>query len=86
MDKRDQHWLSRPRNIRILWSVFIGVLALTVAAELFVRHEPYFGIDGNFGFNAWFGFLACAALILVAKFLGLFLKRPDDYYDDGRDD
>ena len=82
----DQHWLMRPRNIRILWRVFIAILALTVIAELFVTHEPYFGIDGYFGFNAWFGMLACAALILFAKGLGMLLRRPDHYYDDARDD
>ena len=82
----DQHWLIRPGSIRILWRVFIAILALTVVAELFVTHDPYFGIDGYFAFNAWFGFLACAALIIFAKGLGAFLKRPDDYYDDERDD
>ena len=81
----DKHWLVRPENIRLLWRAFIGVLALTLAAELFVTQHAYFGIDGSFGFNAWFGFLACAALILFAKGLGAFLKRSDDYYD-GRDD
>lgn len=81
-----KHWLVRPDSIRILWRVFIAILALTVIAELFVTHHPYFGIDGYFAFNAWFGFLACAVLILFAKGLGVFLKRPDDYYDDGRDD
>lgn len=82
----DEHWLIRPGSIRMLWRVFIAVLALTAAAELFVAHEPYFGIDGSFAFNAWFGFLACAALIIFAKGLGAFLKRPDNYYGDGRDD
>ena len=81
----DRHWLLRPENIRLLWRAFIAVLALTVAAELFVAHQPEFGIDGYFAFNAWFGFLACAALILFAKGLGAFLKRPDDYYGE-RDD
>lgn len=81
----EKHWLVRPENIRVLWRAFIAILALTVAAEFFVAHEPYFGIDGYFAFNAWFGFLACAALILFAKGLGAFLKRPDDYYDE-RDD
>ena len=82
MDKR---WLMRPRSIRLLWRTFIAILALTVAADFLVTHEPYFGIDGIFAFNAWFGFLACAALIVFAKGLGAFLERPDDYYD-GPDD
>ena len=81
----NEHWLIRPGSIRMLWRVFIAILALTVAAEFFVGHEPHFEIDGYFTFNAWFGFLACAAVIVFAN-LGAFLKRPDDYYDDGRDD
>ena len=81
----DKHWLVRPENIRRLWRVFVAILALTVAAEFFVAHQAYFGIDGYFAFNAWFGFLACAALILFAKGLGAFLKRPDDYYDERND-
>ena len=81
----EERWLVRPGSIRILWRAFIAILALTVAAELFVEHKSYFGIDGYFAFNAWFGFLACAALILFAKGVGAFLKRSDDHYD-GRDD
>lgn len=81
----DKHWLVRPASVRILWRVFIAILALTVIAEFFIAHQPYFGIDGSFGFNAWFGFIACAVLILFAKGLGVFIKRSDDYYE-GRDD
>ena len=75
-----KHWLVRPENIRKLWRIFIAILALTVAAEFFVEHETHFGIDGVFGFNAWFGFLACAVLILIAKLIGIVCKRPDTYY------
>ena len=39
-----------------------------------------------FGFFAAFGFFACLAMVLFAKFLGVFLKRPDSYYDDAIDD
>lgn len=80
-----KHWLVRSENIRLLWRIFIGVLAATVAAELFVSHEPKFGIDGYFAFNAWYGLIACAALIFLAKALGAFLKRPDDYYQESDD-
>lgn len=77
-----QHWLVRPETIRLLWKIFILVLAATVAAELFIDNKAYFGIDGVFAFNAWFGFAACAALIVFARLLGVFLKRPDTYYGD----
>lgn len=80
-----RHWLTRPETIKKLWRFFIAVLAATVAAEFFIEHEAYFGIDGSFGFNAWYGFAACAAMIVVAKLIGLVLKRPDTYYEERND-
>jgi hypothetical protein len=78
----NQHWLTRRETIRKLWVVFGIILALTVLAEAFVAHEAHFSLEAIFGLNAWFGFLACAALIFLAKLLGLWLKRPDTYYDE----
>ena len=68
--------------IRRLWTGFIAVLALAVLAGFLVEPHPHFAIERLFAFNALYGFLACAALILVAKALGLVLKRRDTYYDD----
>ncbi|MCF8476241.1 MAG: hypothetical protein K9G60_04375 [Pseudolabrys sp.] len=79
--KSDNHWLVRPGTIRILWIVFIAVLAVTVLLDLVIEHHPIFGLDGTFGFGAWFGFFSCVAMIVGAKALGVFLKRPDTYYD-----
>ena len=76
-----KHWLVRPENIRKLWIVFIVILALTVIAKLFVESHPYFDIEHVFGFNAWYGFAACVAMIVAAKALGVLLKRKDTYYD-----
>jgi len=78
-------WLDEPRNVRLLWRGFIGALVLTVLAELAVALHPHFGIDSLFAFHAWFGFLACVAMIVAATGLALLLKRPDTYYDAGRD-
>jgi hypothetical protein len=75
------HWLTRAATIRRLWVVFILVLIVLVALDLVVAHHPHFGIDGTFGFGAWFGFLSCVALVALAKALGAVLKRPDTYYD-----
>lgn len=79
------HWLDEPRRVRLLWRAFLAVLAVTVLVELAVPLHPHFGVDGLFAFHAVYGFLACLVMILVAKALGLILKRPDDYYE-GRDE
>jgi hypothetical protein len=78
----DDHWLARPGTIRRLWSAFIAILAALVLADLLVDHHALFGLDGTFGFAAWYGFASCIALVLGAKGLGTLLKRPDTYYDD----
>jgi len=84
--QQPDHWLARPATIRLLWRVFIAVLVVLVLAQVFIYIKGYFGVDGWFGFGALFGFLACLAMVLVAKGLGLFLKRPEDYYDDEEHD
>ncbi len=76
------HWLARPRTIRWLWCIFVAILALTVIARLVVEVHPHFELEGVFGFSAAYGFIACAVLILVARGIGVLLKRPDGYYRD----
>lgn len=78
----EDHWLVRPRTIRLLWRVFIAILLITVAAQLLSGSDGHFGIDGWIGFGAVYGFLSCLIMVLVAKGLGFFLKRDERYYDD----
>jgi hypothetical protein len=80
------HWLARPSTIRLLWRSFAAVLVLLVALQLLVKIKGYFTIDGWFGFGAAFGFLSCLALVLIARALGVVLKRPEDYYGKDGDD
>lgn len=83
-----RHWLYRPENRPRLWLILIGLLVLTVLPEFVVHHHPHFAeqgftLDASFGFYAWFGFVTCALMVAVAKVLGIFLKRPEHYYDAG---
>lgn len=77
----NRHWLVRPRTIRILWIVFLTILAVTVLAGLLFDAHAWFGIDGSFAFNAWYGFSACVGMVVVAKLLGRLLQRKDSYYE-----
>jgi hypothetical protein len=75
------HWLVRPATIRKLWIGFSIVLALTVLAQTVIYVKGYFGVDSWFGFGAVYGFGSCLLMVLVAKLLGVVLKRPQDYYE-----
>jgi hypothetical protein len=46
----------------------------------FPKHGP-FAIEHVYGFYGIFGFVACVALVLIAKQLRRVLMRPEDYYD-----
>ncbi len=74
------HWLDAPRNVKRLWRAFLALLVLTVLAELVVTLHPHFEIEALPAFHAAYGFIACAAMIVAAKILGVLLKRPDTYY------
>ena len=80
-----EHWLVRPATIRNLWIGSSVILALMVAADLFIDQYEYFGIDGTFGFYAWYGFGTCVLMVVGAKLLGVFLKRKDSYYESSAD-
>lgn len=87
MSQNKRHWLSRLPRARSLWWVTGAILLLAIVPEFFVQHPAHFEqqgihIDASFGFFIWYSFLACVAMIVVAKLLGIFLKRRDSYYDD----
>ena len=77
------HPLVRPGTVRGLWLGFGAVLAGLVLGDLLIHAHPGFGIDGTFGFYAWYGLGTCVAMVLFAKGLGVFLKRPDTWYGEG---
>ena len=76
-----EHWLRRPETIRKLWIGGCAGLAVLVVLDFFIHPHAYFGLDGTFAFNAWFGFGGCVAMVVFAKLLGVFLKREDTYYE-----
>ena len=82
----DDAWLARPSTIRLLWVVFVFVLAASVGAQWLFKVKGYFVVDSWFAFGALYGFLSCLAMVLFAKGLGYLLKRDKDYYREADDD
>ena len=75
------YWLDDPRNVDRVVHVFYVVCALLLAIDVFVPKHGAFAIEHVYGFYGLFGFLACVALVLIAKQLRRVLMRPEDYYD-----
>jgi len=77
-------YFDQPKTKKMLWILLWAVCILSLLLEFFVHRKNYFDIVDFFGFFAILGFGACSVSILVAKGLGFFLKKGEDYYDDDK--
>jgi hypothetical protein len=77
-----EHLFDKPRNVRRLLYVLYSVCALLFAIEFLYQRHAQHPWDGWPGFYAGYGFAGCVLLVLIAKLLRRFLKRPRNYYDD----
>jgi hypothetical protein len=75
------YWLDDRSNVDFLVRVFYVVCAVLVLIDVFVGKHGRFSVEHWFAFYAWFGFIACVTLVLVAKQLRRVVMRPEDYYD-----
>ena len=81
-----KHWLYRSQNRIKLWAILVFILLLTLLPEFFIHHHYNFEdqgvlVDASWGFYCWYAFISCVIMVVLAKLLGLFLKRDEDYYD-----
>jgi hypothetical protein len=75
------YWLDDPRNVDRLVYGFYVVCALLLAVDIFVPKHGPFAVEHIYTFYGVFGFVACVALVLIAKQLRRVLMRSEDYYD-----
>ena len=81
MEQERQHIFDKPENVRrLLWLLYLAC-ALLLAADLFIHRHVVHAWESLWGFYAFYGFIACISLVLLAKQLRKILKRPEDYYD-----
>ena len=77
-----KYWLDDPSNVD---KIFYGLALICIGlflTDLFYHKHAYFVFEDWFGFFAWYGFLCCVALVLLAKQMRKLVKRNEDYYGD----
>ena len=73
---------DNPRNVNRLLGCFFASLVFLLILEFFVHKHPHFGCEGYLEFYPVYGFVACVALVVAAKYiLRPLMKRREDYYD-----
>lgn len=73
-------WVDDKKGVRrIIYGLYTLCAGLFLADFLYHKHS-YLSVEDIPGFYALYGFFMCAALVVCAKVMRLFLKRPEDYY------
>lgn len=72
---------SRARFRKGFYSLLILLLAVDLISWFTVDRQAHFPWEGVVFFNAVYGFIACVALIFMAKILRWLVRRREDYYD-----
>ena len=73
---------DNPRNVKRLLVTFFASVGLLLLVDLIYHRHAIFPWEGWFGFYAVFGFVACVALVLAAKYvLRPIVMRDEGYYD-----
>lgn len=80
-DGEKTHIWDRPENVSRLLYVFYALCIGLVLLDLFVHRHIAHPWERFFGFHAFYGFVACWLLVVVAKLMRKVLMRGEDYYD-----
>ena len=70
------------RLIKRAWIVFSIILIGSLIAEIAIHPHDHFPLQDLPWFHAFFGFIGCAAIVIISKWIGYLLKRPEGYYDE----
>jgi hypothetical protein len=83
-----QYWLDDSRNgDKIFWilcglCVLVGLSDFLYDKHVYFLHDRHARFETLTDFYAWYGFVSCVGLVLIAKQLRKILQRREDYYDE----
>ena len=84
---KETDWIYRESTKKLLMRLLLAGCAISVLLEFVLGgRKGKFDVDGWFGFYALLGFVSCTLMIFAAKGLGLWLKVPTNFYEDGKTD
>ena len=75
------YFFDKPENVNKVLKVFYIICGLLFALDFIVHRHIYMSLEKIPAFYAFYGFVACVLLVLVAKEMRKLLMRKEDYYD-----
>ena len=78
--KKELRVFDKPENARKFLVFFYASLVVLLIVDFFIHKHAEFPWEDAPAFFAVYGFGSCVLLIFIAKLLGIFIKRDEDYY------
>ena len=79
--KKELKIFDKPENVKRFLGFFYAFLVVLLIVDFFIHKHAEFPWEDAPDFFAVYGFISCVGLIFIAKLLGIFTKRDEDYYD-----
>lgn len=76
------HIFDNPANVQRVLILLYAVCALLLLADFVLHRHVEHPLESLPEFYALYGFVGCVSLVLAARELRRWVKRPEDYYDD----
>ncbi|MFT5705112.1 MAG: hypothetical protein ACI8SK_001067 [Shewanella sp.] len=84
--KDKQYLFDNPKNIKRVLYILYASCFLLVVLDFVIHRHVYHSWENLPLFYPLYGFVGCVVLVFVAKWMRTFLMRPEDYYDNPKDD
>ena len=81
MAGKDQFIFDNPRNVQIVIYGLYACCVLLFGLDFVIHRHFIHPWEGLLGFYAVYGFVGCVLLVVISKWMRLFLMRDEDYYD-----
>jgi hypothetical protein len=79
-----RHYFDNRDNIKTFLRIFYIICAVLLILDFVIHRHVMHAWEHLFGFYAVYGFVACVALVLIAKEMRKVLMRSEDYYGDDK--
>jgi len=83
-NKKDEkvYFFDKPENVKRVLNIFYSLCVILVLADFVVHRHIGLVWENIPAFYAIYGFVACVALVVVAKLIRKVVMRKEDYYND----
>lgn len=84
MSDKDQkeYFFDKPENVKWTLRGFYIICVLLAATDFIIHRHITMAWEKIPAFYAMYGFMACVALVIIAKKLRKVVMRKENYYDE----